>query len=201
MEEEKQTTVPRSPQKRALLIFVAGIVLLMLLAWWREGGTSGSGADDDLPYLARLNVGQPAPAFRAVSLAGKEVSFPEDYRGKIVLLDFWATWCPPCRAELPHLRDAYQKFHDQGFEILGVSLDASQGISAESVRRFLKDHDAPWQVIYERANEIANQYRFMGIPAGFLVDGDTGIVLATGSQVRGDALAETIASAFKKKRP
>lgn len=199
MNEERQTTVSRSPQRRALLIFVAGIALLMLLAWWRESGTSGSGADGDLPYLAGLNAGQPAPAFRGVSLAGKEISFPEDYRGKLVLLDFWATWCPPCRAEFPHLREAYRKFHDQGFEILGVSLDATQGISAESVRRFLKDNDAPWPVIYQRANEIAGRYRFMGIPAGFLVDGDSGTVLATGGQVRGDALEQTIRKGLDEK--
>jgi thiol-disulfide isomerase/thioredoxin len=67
--------------------------------------------------------GQKAPAFQTKTVDGKTVNFPADYKGKLVLLDFWATWCPPCRAELPNVISAYNQYHDKGFEIVSVSLD------------------------------------------------------------------------------
>jgi thiol-disulfide isomerase/thioredoxin len=136
-----------------------------------------------------------------VTLTGRRISFPEDYSGKLVLIDFWATWCPPCRVEFPRLREAYREFHPRGLEIVGVSLDAPRGISADTVRRFLKDNDAQWEIIYDGASQIAGAYRVVGIPAGFLVDGESGAIVAQGSQLRGEALVETIKQAMESMSP
>ena len=70
-------------------------------------------------------IGKPAPEFKVKDLKGEELSL-EKYKGQVVLLDFWATWCGPCIAELPNVKKTYQKYKDQKFQIIGISLDRSQ---------------------------------------------------------------------------
>lgn len=186
--------------KAILLVLIGAALLLAGLAYWRESASPGT-ANDDLPYLAHMHSGETAPAFTGVALSGRKIRFPQDYGGKVVLIDFWATWCPPCRVEFPHLREAYQKFHDRGLEIVGLSLDAHHGIPADNVRRFLKDSNAPWEVVYDGTAEIAAQYQVSAIPTTFLVDGTTGTILARDDQLRGNALLKTLEKALKQRSP
>jgi thiol-disulfide isomerase/thioredoxin len=94
-------------------------------------------------------------------------------KGKVVLIDFWATWCGPCRAELPHVKETYAKYHDKGLEMVGVSCD----VSDEGLNDFAKDNEMPWVQLREKSQEgaenwhpIAKQYGVLGIPTMFLVD-------------------------------
>jgi thiol-disulfide isomerase/thioredoxin len=142
-----------------------------------------------------------AAAFKAVDMEGKDRSFPSDYKGRIVMLDFWATWCPPCVGEVPGIVSAYAKYHARGFDILGISLD--QANSAGKVKAFEKQYGMTWPQVYDGKYWEARVARFYGIdsiPRAFLVDGDTGVVLASGDAIRGESLAPAIEKALASKK-
>src|SRR5262249_42722400 len=144
-----------------------------------------------------LSVGKPAYPFRRNSMNGSAVHFPTDYHGKLVMLDFWASWCNPCLEEIPGLVAVYNKYHARGFEILGVSLDVAN--QATALKSFLTTHNMPWTQIYDGKDwdaEIGVLYGIQFIPQSYLVDGNTGQIVAWGDDLRGSALDGTISKAL-----
>ncbi len=118
--------------------------------------------------LKRLDaLGKPFD-LKFTAIDGREVDV-QKMKGKVVLIDFWATWCQPCVAELPKLKDAYAKLHDKGFEIVGISLDQDK----TALEKFIKENDMPWPQYFDGKgfeSEIAANYGIFAIPTVWLVD-------------------------------
>lgn len=112
-------------------------------------------------------VGETAPPYQAVTLDGDSVSL-SSLRGKVVLLNLWATWCAPCRHETPFLQDLYEARRDEGFEIVGVSMDTPDQV--ESIRQFVDEYGVEYTILHDRTMRGMDLYRVLGLPATFLVD-------------------------------
>ena len=131
------------------------------------------------------------PESGAAVLSASEFDL-DSYEGKVVILNFWATWCGPCIAELPNMQKNYEKYHDKGFEIVAVSLDTDR----KRVETFLKERKLPWKTLYNddaKANgfnhPLAVHYGITAIPSMFLVDQKGNVVSL---QARGSVLTKKL---------
>jgi thiol-disulfide isomerase/thioredoxin len=138
-------------------------------------------------FGGKARVGEPADV-EGPTLSGERFDVA-DQKGKVVLVDFWATWCPPCREELPRLREMRDRLGEKGLLIVGVSLDGSR----EELEAFVRKHRLAWpQIFYDqgpRYNPIAGKYKVQAIPYTLLVDRD-GTIAASG--LRGEELEEAV---------
>lgn len=122
------------------------------------------------PYDPRLKVGAAPFPIATNDLKGQPISLAK-YKGKVVLLDFWATWCGPCVAGLPELKSAYNKYHAQGFEVVGISLDEEKG----ALTSFIKKNKMPWPQIFDGKgwdSKVSNDYGVRAIPFLLLIGRD-----------------------------
>lgn len=140
----------------------------------------------------KVAIGMPAPEFMEPDLNKKNISL-KDFRGKYVLLDFWASWCVPCRAEHPYLKQAYSKYHDRGFTIVSFSLDKLEEKNAWIDA--IKKDNLPWVQVCDFkgwSGKVVNEYNLFGkgIPANFLIS-PQGKIIAR--DLRGDGVDKTLA--------
>jgi peroxiredoxin len=122
---------------------------------------------DSLDAPAGPGVGRQAPDLRLESLDGRQVSLA-DYAGQVVLLNFWATWCPPCKEEIPAIEKAYQAHRDDGFVVLGIN----DGEASEVIRAFADELGITYPVLIDKRGDVAAQYRRRGLPLTVIVDRD-----------------------------
>ena len=165
---------------------------------YREFGKVFSTSDDET--LAGYGAKMTGIA-RRLDLPGKEMKIEgqtvsgepfdwKSYRGKVVLVDYWATWCRPCIQELPNVKENYTKYHDKGFEVVGISLDSDPA----RLQSFLTEREIPWACLFEEGagwnHPMAEYYGVMGIPATMLLDRE-GKVVSMG--IRGGELGRQLA--------
>ncbi len=143
---------------------------------------------------AALAEGSKFPDFSEKDTAGKPLSIA-NYKGKVVLLDFWATWCGPCVQELPNVIKTYDAYHKKGFEIIGISLDKDR----QKLASFTKEKNMAWPQYFDGLawqNKLAVKYGVSSIPATYLLDGQGTII---GKDLRGEDLEQAVAKALAKK--
>jgi peroxiredoxin len=140
-----------------LFVFVACVLLIVFLR--QERGSI-------IKTAKMIQPGFKVPSFTLPDINGKEVSL-SDQRGKVVLVNVWATWCPPCRREMPSMQRLYEKFKGKNFEILAVSID-SEG--REAVEPFMRKMNLTFPALLDPGETIRSLYGITGVPESFIID-------------------------------
>ena len=121
--------------------------------------------------LLPLRIGDPAPEFAAVSLDGSAVTKGvDDYRGAVVLLNIWATWCGPCRVEMPSMQRLEEELGPKGLKIVAVSIDV--GGSEERIRAFARELGLTFELLHDAPGVIQREYQTTGVPETFVIGRD-----------------------------
>jgi peroxiredoxin len=141
-----------------VFILIAGLLALVLLHRNRSS--------DSPVQQVPIKIGLPAPDFKFPGIDGKMVKL-SDYRGKVVLVNIWATWCPSCVDEMPSMEKLYRKLQGEKFEILAVSIDS---LGATAVAPFMKKYQLSFPALIDSAGAIRMAYRTTGVPESFIVD-------------------------------
>jgi peroxiredoxin len=143
--------------------------------------------NDYVTKLERLEIGQPFIDFTLQNKDGENITLSEKIaQNKLTLVDFWASWCGPCRRENPVVKAAYEQFHELGFDVIGVSVDQDEGAWLEAV----EDDQLPWTQVRDSENKVSEDYMIYYIPSNFLFDQSGAMV---GKGLRGEDLAAKLA--------
>jgi thiol-disulfide isomerase/thioredoxin len=146
-----------------------------------------SDIEDNLTALKSITSGNRAVDFNFTTLEGEKINL-DYFKGKVLMIDFWASWCGPCCKELPHVKELHEKYHKQGFEVLGISMDSKKDKWLAAIEKFkLKWHN--YSELKKWDNAFAKKYFVRGIPYNVLID-QNGNIVAKG--IHGKKLDETV---------
>lgn len=147
-------------------------VLLLLVACSREQRSAAAPATPPDAPAPKTEVGDVMPAYNATLIDGKALSLSAE-KGSVVLVNVWATWCGPCRFEIPELQSLYQKYEPKGFRIVGVSVDET---GVDAVRQFVAENKMTYPVAVDADGRIANLLRTTVLPTSVMIGRDGRIV-------------------------
>jgi cytochrome c biogenesis protein CcmG/thiol:disulfide interchange protein DsbE len=125
------------------------------------------------PEITRIEPGARAPDYTVASVTSDDSVSVRDYRGRVVLLNLWATWCPPCEQEMPSMERLYQEMGPQGLEVVAISIDQ---LTPEAVRQWADERGLSFTVLQDRSGRIQQVYQTTGMPESFVVDREGVIV-------------------------
>ncbi len=172
--------MPRRPSRVPYLVAGVAAVLVVGLAWVQRD------------RFTPVTPGRPAPEFTATTLDGTPRSL-SDYRGRVILLNIWATWCPPCREEMPSMQRLYETIRSEDFEIVAVSVDAAKGQVDEGgreggdLRAFAEEFGLTFPILHDPSGRIQRIYRTTGVPESFVIGRDGIIYKKVAGATRWDA--------------
>ncbi|WP_121612165.1 peroxiredoxin family protein [Mesobacillus foraminis] len=152
------------------VLLIVDMTILKDQGMLSQAGLSGQYSKIDNPedLPEGLEVKNRAPDFTLQTLNGDEVKL-SDYRGKKVLLNFWATWCPPCKAEMPYMQEMYDKYKKEGFEILAVNSTVTEK-SEKDVSEFVKKYELSFLIPMDEKNRVSSDYEILAYPTSFFID-------------------------------
>jgi len=125
------------------------------------------------PQIFPVEVGSKAPEFRAQTLMRGGVKTLADYKGQVVLINVWATWCAPCRVEMPSIERLYQEMAPQGLKVVAISIDEG---GPEVVKEFVREHGLSFEILLDPSRRIDQAYQTTGYPESFVLNRDGVIV-------------------------
>lgn len=162
--------------KRLLLITL--VALALSTGWRAEGKASLSKKQDTVASSQKLTVGKPLPVFELQTADGKSIK-SSSVKGKVVLIDFWASWCMPCRAAIPHLKELYKQYHAKGFEIVSISIDQN----SKAWKNAMLKEAMPWQQGIDKyedgkdASVMMNALGIQSVPFAIVLDAAGNVIL------------------------
>lgn len=161
-------------QYRSRFFLSKGMLFILAMAAIITGVLAAQGCTPSAPEVGRL-----APDFTLTDLEGNSVTL-SNFRSKVVFINFWASWCPPCRAEMPEIEAVYQEYKSQDVVVIGVDLLVSEilkGYDESDVRQFVQQGGYSWTFVLDTTGEVANNYGITAIPTSFFLDKE-GIIQA-----------------------